>query len=427
MSQPVFLIQKAVAIGVCALSCSVALAASYVLKNVRIVTPGKATVEGGMIIVSDDKIVHAGAPTSFEVGFTEIDCAGLTAYPGFIDAYSRAGLNLPAAPANGTPPSAVDGPLATMWHENRKGVFADLDISAYIDTKALQARHKQGVTTAMLGSGRGAFGGLTAVAAMIEAEKPVLLSARAFQEMSFSTQGSGYPGSAMARIAFLRQMLSDGEYYLAHPPQNGEVDAAVSAIGDVAGGLQRALFTGDSEREIQRALNIASEFGIKMTLYGTGSVYEHADALNASGIAAIVQAAFAREPRLEQNEDPVRRLNDPPLEYLQEQHDVWKDGCLAVVKLQKAGVKFAFSSDGDTDVFLQNVRRHINLGLPKDAALSALTIDAAEILGVSDKVGSIEVGKLANLVLMSGDFDKADSKIKHVFVNGKKFDITEGN
>jgi len=409
------------------LAISPALADSYVLKNVRIVTPGRATVEGGMIIVSDDKIVHAGAPTSFEVGFTEIDSSGLTAYPGFIDAYSRAGLNLPAAPTNGTPPSAVDGPLATMWHENRKGVFADLDVSTYIDVKALQARHKQGVTTAMLGSGRGAFGGLTAVAAMFEAEKPVVLAPRAFQEMTLSSQGAGYPGSAMARIAFLRQLLSDGEYYLAHPPQNGEVDAVVSAIGEVANGLQRALFAADSERDIQRALNIANEFGIKMTLYGTGSVYEHAEALNAKGIAAIAQAAFAREPRLDQNEDPVRRLNDPPLEYLQEQHEVWKDGCLAVVKLQKAGVKFAFSSDGDTDIFLQNIRKHIDLGLPKDAALRALTIDAAEILGVSDKVGSIEIGKLANLVLMTGDFDKADSKIKHVFVNGKKFDIAEGN
>ncbi len=421
------IVGRGFAVFVLVLAISPAFADSYVLKNVRIVTPGKATVEGGMIIVSGDKIVHAGASTPFEEGFTEIDCTGLTAYPGFIDAYSRSGLNLPAAPTNATAPSAVDGPLATMWHENRKGVFADLDFSTFIDVKALQARHKQGVTTAMLGSGRGAFSGLTAVVAMVEAEKPVLLSSRTFQEMSFGSQGAGYPGSAMARIAFMRQMLIDGEYYVAHPPQNGEVDAVVSAIGDVANGLQRALFAADSERDIQRALNIADEFGIRMTLYGAGSVHEHATVLKEKGIAAIAQAAFPREPRLTQNEDPVRRLNDPPLEYLKEQHDIWKDGCLAVVKLHKAGVKFAFSSDGDTDIFLQNVRKHIELGLPVDAALRALTLDAADILGVGDKVGSIEVGKLANLVLMSGDFDKSDSKIKHVFVTGKKFDISEGN
>ena len=415
-------------------SCLFALAAlgatapaqNYVLKEVRIVTPGKPVVERGMIIVAGDKIVHAGAPTAYESAFTVIDCTGLTAYPGFIDAYTQSGLSLPEAPSNAEARSAVDGPLASMWHENRKAVYADLDVSAHLDLKSLNARHRQGVTVAMLASGRGAFGGQTAIAAMLDGEKATLLSTRAFQEMSFSTSGAGYPGSAMARIAFLRQLLIDGEYYLAHPPQDGEADAIVSAIGDVATGLQRALFVADTEREIQRALNIADEFGLRLTLFGTEAVADHAAELKRRGVAAIMQAAFPREPRKELSEDPVRRLNDPPLAYLMEQHKQWQEDCLAVLRAHKAGIPFAFSSQGDTDIFLENVRKHVALGLPADAALAAMTVRSAEILGISDKVGSIEVGKLANLVLMTGDWEKADSKIKHVFVTGVKFDIAEG-
>jgi hypothetical protein len=417
---------RTVAFAALVLAASTGFADSFVLSNVRIVTPGKATIERGMVIVSEDKIVHAGAPTSYESGFTVLDCTGLTVYPGFIDAYTRAGLELPAAAANGEPRSAIEGPLATMWHENRKGVYADLDVSLHV-AKTLSARHKQGVTAAMLASGRGAFGGLTAIANMLDGEKPSLLATRAFQEMSFNTSGGGYPSSAMARIALLRQLLFDGEYYVGHPPQNGEADATVSAIGDVATGLQRALFAADSEREVQRALNLADEFDLRITLYGTASVWEHAATLKERGIGVIAQAALPREPRTELSEDPVRRLNDPPIEYLQEQHKEWKEERLAVVKLHRAGVKFAFSSEGDTDLFLQNVRKQIELGLPADAALRALTLDAAEILGVADKVGSIEVGKLANLVLTTGDWEKPDTKVKHVFVAGKKHDIPEAN
>lgn len=419
--------KRAVAALALALALSPAYADSFVLKNVRIVSPGRPTVESGMIIVSLDKIVHVGAPASYEVGFTEIDCAGLTAYPGFIDAYARYGLNLPASPTPPTAPAATDGPLATMWHENRKGVFADLDVSAHIDTKALQAMHKQGVTVAMLAGGRGAFGGLTAVTAMIEAEKPVILTPRLFQEVTFNSLGGGYPGSMMARIALLRQLFFDGEHYLAHPPENGDADAVVSAIGDVAAGIQRAVFAADSEREIQRALNLIDEFGLRVTLYGTSAVWQHADALKQRRISVIAQASLPREPRREQSEDPVRRLNDPPTAYLDEQYKTWQEDCLAVVKMHMAGVKFALCSDGGTDAFIENLRKQVGLGLPADAALRAVTTDAAEILGIADRAGTIEVGKLANLVLMTGDWEKPDSKIKHVFVTGKKFDIAEGN
>jgi len=407
------------------LAASLALAENYVLNNVRIVSPGRPVVERGMIIVSGDKIAHVGAPTAYESGFNVIDCTGLTAYPGFVDAYSRSALRLPDVPAAPEAPPANDGPLAAMWHENRRGVYADLDVSKHIDPAALAARHNQGVTTLMLASGRGAFGGLTCVVAAMQAEPANVLVARAFQELSFSGGGGGYPGSAMARIALMRQMFFDGRYYAANPPQDGDgKDAVIGAIGDAAIGTVRTLFRADSEREIQRALDLTDEFGLRMTLMGTSGAWQHAAELKQRNIGVVVEAALPREPNVAPNEDPVRRLSEAPQEYRDAQHKLWQDNCLAVVKLQAAGVKFAFTSDGDPGSLLENVRKHIALGLPADAALRALTIDAADILGVADKVGTIEVGKLASLVLMTADFTDADTKVKSVFVAGTKFDIT---
>ena len=429
MKTPTFRAVRCLLAAAVSLAAVIACADNTVLSHVRIVTPGRDTVENGMIIVSGDKIAYVGPATSFEVGYTEVDCTGLTAYPGFIDAYTRTGANLPSAPEAPAAPSAVDGPLPMMWHENRRGVYADLDVSQYVDAKLLAARHSPGVTCVLLASGRGAFGGKSAVVATIEATPASVLLPAAFEELSLSGGGGGgYPGSPMARIAFIRQLLYDGRYALAHPQQDGTAsDAVIDAIGDMATGISRTLFRADSEREIQRMLNLTDEFRLSTTLLGTDAAWQRAEDLNKRHISAIVQAAFPREPVTTATDDPVRRLNDPPQAYRDEQHAKWADDCLAVIKLQKAGVRFAFSSDGDTDLFLQNVRKQIDLGLPKDAALRALTVDAAAILGVSDKTGAIEVGKLADIVLMTGDFASADSKVKSVLVAGKKFDVAGAN
>ena len=89
--------------------------------------------------------------------------------------------------------------------------------------------------------------------------------------------------------------------------------------------------------------------------------------------------------------------------------------------LAKAGITFAFSSDGlrEPNDFVRNVARAVRDGLAPDAALRALTIDAAKIAGVSDRLGSLEPGKIANVVVTNGDLFEEKTKITHVFVAGR--------
>ena len=418
------LIRAVLSTGLLVTLVSSAFAGSYVLKNLRIVDSDGTVVENGMIIVSGDKIVHVGAPTSYEVGFTEIDCTGKTAYPGFINAYSTDVLDLPESPENAKEPDASNGPLPSFWHENRKGVFADIDASQHIAADELDDTDffKQGITAALLTSGLGAFSGRAAVVNLSALESGQVVLPRAFQEMSFrSGSGSGYPGSPMARIALMRQLLFNAEHYVSNPPtEEDKQDAALAAIGDAAIGLDRTLFNASSERDIQRAFNLSDEFGLKLTIYGGLDAWQHATALKQRGVEVILDPDMGREPSREPSEDPIRALNDPPQEVLDARYAQWADDAKYAIKLNNAGIRFAFGGDD----LLDDVRKHIAIGLPKDVALKALTINAAEILGVANQLGSLTKGKLANIVLMSGDFADEDSEVTTVFVAGKMTDLT---
>ena len=95
--------------------------------------------------------------------------------------------------------------------------------------------------------------------------------------------------------------------------------------------------------------------------------------------------------------------------------------------LAKAGVPFAFYDGGlaGPKDMLKNVKKAVDAGLPPEAALRALTLSPAEIFGVADRLGSIEPGKIANLVVTDGDLFSEKTKIKFVFVDGRKFEVKE--
>jgi phosphohistidine swiveling domain-containing protein len=93
-------------------------------------------------------------------------------------------------------------------------------------------------------------------------------------------------------------------------------------------------------------------------------------------------------------------------------------------RLAQAGVKFAFQSGGMTNItdFWTNANKAIENGLNKDAAIRAMTLATAEIFGVENRLGSIEQGKIANLIVSRGDIFSKDKAITHVFVDGKLFE-----
>lgn len=391
--------------------------ADFIIVNARIELGDGKVIEKGSVYVKGNKIEAIGESVKAPDGTESMDATGMTVYPGFIDAYTTRGLKLPEPPTAATPPSTTNTAPPTMWAGNRKGIRAQvkaadsLNYSAYVGDARVN-----GITTAVFFPGGATVRGSGAIAAVAEVEKP---TGKEFgMEISFrSGSGTGYPGSLMGVIALLRQTLFDAQRQsqLATPPKDADLDALVPLVK----GQQPGVVWADTEVEIVRALRLGEEFGFKVILASAREGQKRAEQLAKAKIPVLAAISVGLEPG-------VTPANDgPPVEVLEERRENWRVRSKNVIKMIEAGVPVAFSSESDGFAsYLANVRKLIEMGLKREDALRAMTVTPAEIFGLSDS-GALAAGKAANIVVMTGDFAKADSKVKWIVVNGTKTEVTK--
>lgn len=399
-------------------------------------------VENGTIIVRGDRILSVGTDAA-PAGSTTIDGKGLTVYPGFIDAYSTSGLKLPEPVKSGdNPPDTVNTAPATMWHENRKNLRADVQAAKSIDLKGpFTERYADGVTSVLLSGGTGTLAGTAALVDL--AAEPKVVVSQAASEIIFRSGGGGfrggadvhdgymggavqrpgaaqapatynYPGTLFGIFALLRQTLADAKLYAAQ--EKPKADPTYEGLRPLVTGKIPALFTVYNARDIDRAARVAEEFGLRMIVNGTSDGYRMIDILKARRAPVVLS--------LEPTEEPSRTVatgpDAVPKRVLVDRWQVWKELQGNAKALNDAGVPLAFR--GATEGYLAGVRRLVAAGLPRDAALRAMTINPATMYGAAERLGTIETGKIANLVLMTGDFVDPKSTVKSVLVEGTRFE-----
>jgi len=393
-------------------------------------------IAAGTVLIHDGKIAAVGDTVTVPPGADVIDAKGKVLFPGFIDAYSTRGLKLPDAPAAGTPPDGRTTAPATMWHGNRKGIRGDILASKCLDIKdQLNSNYEQGITTAQLTSGTGTIRGISTIINYTDAGDVLVPAAAgeiAIRGGGFGGGGGGgtnpngdqgYPGSLLGIISLTRQVLVDAHQYASD--SSAKKDEMFENLKPLMTKQIPALFSADTERELVRCGKIGDEFGFKPLYGGAHDAYLVIDMLKAKNASVLASVESGSEPPVK---DTAGIPSDgTPEEVLVERHATWVERSQNIKKLIEAGVPVAFSSfGGNLGDFLKNVRKVIATGVPRDTALKCLTSGGASILGISDKVGTIEVGKQANLVLMSADFADEKSEVQSVFVEGKKIDIKKG-
>ncbi len=405
----------------CLLLASASLAADTVIKDARIEFADGRVIEQGSIHIRDGQIVDVQSALSIPGGWEVVDGKGLVVYPGFIDAYSTRGLKLPDAPAAGSPPNTTTTAPPTMWAGNRRGIrgvkAADcLNLGSYPEDG-----RKNGLTAALLCPGGGILRGSGALVLLTDDKQT---PASFGMELSFRGTGGGgpggggggqgaqgYPGSLLGFVALLRQTLYDAKAYAANPPE--KKDPEMETIATVFS--SPAIVSADTGPDIVRALALSNEFSLKPILYGAREGYRLADRLK--GVPVFASMAIGSEPSVRESAD------GPPAGVLEDRKKTWQVRAGNISKLIGAGAKVAFSSEGDGAAsYLASVRKLIGLGLDRKEALKAMTSTPAEILGRSDW-GEIKPGAQANLTVMDGDFANEKSKVKLVFVAGKKFEV----
>ncbi len=402
---------------------------AYAIKGATVVTVTGATIKGGVVVVRNGLIEAVGAEIPIPADARVIDAAGMTVYPGLFDSYTNYGLRpapTPAAPAPGADP--MQAFMAQMLApQSSAGLLPEATVvdQLLVNAETFDQQRSAGITTALTAPRAGVFQGQSAVINLGgDAAEKLILKAPFSLNVGFAGARGGYPQSQMGVLAFLRQQLLDARHYRdewarynqsPRGAQRPQVNKSLAALQPVINGELPVIFNVSVAREIQRAVALAEEFNLKYLIAGATESYQIADYLKSKNVTTLLSLSFPQKPP---------GLEDPESESLRTLR-ARSEAPKAAAALHRAGVRFAFTSGtlARPADFVANAARAVEAGLPKEEALKALTIYPAEIFGLSQQLGSVEKGKIANLIVVSGDLFDKNTKVRHVFVDGRHFEI----
>ncbi len=399
------------------------------IKDVHVITVSGQDLPRATVLLRDGLIQDVGPGLAIPADAWVIDGTDLTVYPGFINGLSTWGIPASATPQSPTaaqlrPQARVHGP------EDRPQTYSferAADLVSPSDNRLDEAR-AAGFTTSATFPNRGIFEGLGAMVDLAgERGRDMVIAQPIGQEIVFRMGGGGmgrsFPSSLMGNIAYVRQLYLDlhqykeaKQIYDGHPSGNRrpEYDHDLEGLAE----SPRILLPANEAQQIDRILRFGQELKVPFVVYGMHEGYRRVDELKQANVPVLISLKWPEKPK---DADPHEVPDYRELEMREQAPAV--PGMLA-----KAGVKFGFYSDGlDSDADLTKaLKKALDAGLSRADAIRALTLNTAEIYGVSDRLGSIEKGKIANLVVTKGAAFDDKSTIEYVFIDGKQFQPAKG-
>jgi imidazolonepropionase-like amidohydrolase len=403
------------------------------LRGARVVTVSGPVLEKGTVLLRNGLIEAVGENVDLPKDAWVVDAQGLTVYPGLIDALSTVGL--PETPAQPTTPRAETGaapatprggqdlpvpleqgpefrPFTTTWVR-----AADLLNPA---DKRIEETRSAGFSSVVTFPSTGIFAGEGAFLNLSgEKQGRMVVASPAGQYVTLTSHGFGtYPGSLMGVIAYIRQVSFDADHYklemqayTSRPAgrKRPNYDRAVEGLLE----SPRLLLPAEDAKQLDRMIRFAAELKRPAVLYGGHQAYKIADQVAKSGVPLLINLKW---PEKSKDADPDQEESFRTLELRDRAPS-------SPAALEKAGAHFAFYSGGTAAKDVRKaLKRAVDAGLTEAAAVRALTLSPAEIYGVADRVGSIEPGKIANLLVVKGSlFDEKD-KIQYIFIDGVKYE-----
>jgi imidazolonepropionase-like amidohydrolase len=406
---------------------------TYAITNARIVTVSGAVIERGTIVIRDGLINAVGVGINAPVDARVIDGAGLTVYPGLIDANTNLGIPAPApSPARGGGGGAAAAQaqgISSPNSANPVGLQPEILAVDFIRPggEQIDAARNAGITAALTAPREGIFIGQSALINLAgDSPQQMIVRSPVALHVGFTPlRTGGYPASLMGVFAVLRQMMLDAgrlreanRIYEQNPRglRRPVQDKSLIALFPVLAREMPVVMYANSEREIRRALDLAQEFNLRVIIAGGMESWKVADRLRERDVPVLLSLNFPKRTTA-----AVPEADPDPLRLLRERVEAPK----TAGRLAAARVRFAFQSGSMTSMadYLSNAAKTIENGLAREEALRALTLRPAEILGVADRLGTIEVGKIANLTVTRGDIFDKSARIAHVFIDGRPVDL----
>lgn len=430
-------------------------ASIYAIRGARVFTAAGAPLENATVVLRDGVISDLGTGTTPPADAIVIDGAGLNVYPGLIDMANSA----PFGGEDADQPAGGRGGRGGRGGGEQASQFSTLEEAERAKREAILRPHymaaanlsasgpalgqlaSAGVTTVLAVPSQGIFKGQSALVNVVLAPDDPQISTIADYRRGLAVVkspvashinmagrggGQGYPQSLLGTIAFTKQGLLDAQWQRdaqAHYQKGGArgprpvVDPALDALVPVLSRDLPAAFDVNEAREIDRALAIASQFNLDPIVVGALGAGERTAELAKAKARVIFSLNLPGQGRGGGGGGGGRGGGGggQSLSALQQQQNAPK----IPAALATAGIPFTFTSGGQTaGDFVRAVGRVIKEGgLAPDVALRALTIEAARMARAADRTGSIEKGKIANVIVVEGDlFD--GGRIRHVFIDG---------
>ena len=407
----------------------------YAFTNATIVKDAQNLLQNGTLVIHNGKIESVGSNIPIPKDAVVIDCNGKYIYPAFIDIYSDYGIPAVAAQqtAGGqggffrTQQLTTNTKGAYGWNQAIKSENEAYKIFTADDAKAKALRdigfgsvlthQKDGIAR-----GTGAF-----VTLANQADNFVLIKDKAAAHYSFNkgTSAQSYPSSMMGMIALLRQTYLDAQWYKSlSAAQAGNsttegVNLSLKSWNDNQALPQ--IFEANDKWNDVRADKIGDEFGVQYIIKAGGNEYQRIKEMAETKASFILSLNYPAAMDVDDPND-LRFVGLDDLKH-------WELAPGNAAAFEKAGINFCISTADLTNVteFMANLRKAMEYGLTEPKALEALTKAPATMLGMYDKIGSLDAGKIANFLITSGPIFAEKTVLLQNWTQGLKNAVKEEN
>jgi imidazolonepropionase-like amidohydrolase len=395
----------------------------YAITHARIYTLAGEPIEEGTVVIHAGKIAAVGANVSIPNGVKVIDARGLQVYPGLFDSVTQIGLSEIQAVR-----STVDTTETGSFNPDVVAATAVLPSSAHIPvtraggtTEVMSVPASGGFDSDLYSLPVGVVGGQASaihlagwtVSEMLIRRNAAMvinwpeLKTQSFDSATFSRKEKPYSEAKKEYEKQLDQLadwIGQARHYAQAMQQTGgasfERDVKLEAMVPVVRGEMPIVVFADKARDIRNAVEFCDKQKLKMILAGGTEAWKVKDVLRSKDVAVILRPTLD-EPSEE--DDPYDRLLTQPAE------------------LSAAGVKIAFGSFDNSFArrLGQQAANAVAHGLKYEEALKAVTIYPAEIFGLDGELGTVETGKVANLIVTNGDPLEITTEVQYLLINGQ--------
>jgi imidazolonepropionase-like amidohydrolase len=396
----------------------------HALTGVRIVVAPGRVIERGTVVLRDGLIEAVGEGVEPPPDARVWERDGLTVYPGLIEPYAVRSWPEGESEGEDAPEQRAAAPNPVVHPEREMAVFA-------ADESADARLREAGFTAAAIAPRGGLLRGRSVLLGLGEAPvRDRILIPRLAQNVTLGAIAEGgYPNSLMGSVALARESFLEADWYRraqaayrANPAQRRPgYDASLEALGPAAAGEEPVVLESEDLLGVLRSARLAEELGLRAWLVGSGVEYRRlelvAELAGRLDAPMVVPVAFPEAPEV--GADPV----DLDLDTLRH----WKAAPGNPAALVEAGVTVAVTSHrlDQPKQLHARMATAVEAGLSPEDALAALTTVPARLLGVADRLGTVEPGKIANLVVLEGDLFREETAIQEVWVDGRRIEIEE--